>query len=53
MEEKERTHFAWIDRKRRIVSFRYAEGFEEMRFATHEEMFSYVIGKTDLGFRLQ
>lgn len=51
--ERRNDYFAWIDRCRRIVSFRFAEGFERMRFDTHEEMFSFVISMTNSGFRIQ
>lgn len=44
---------AWIDRVNRIVSFQQAEGFEEVRFPTHREMFQFVIEKSRTGYRIQ
>ena len=52
-ETDERTFCAWIDRENRVVSFQAAEGFEEMRFSSHEEMFAFMIEKSTSGYRIQ
>lgn len=51
--EGERPCSAWIDRERRVISFLKAEGFAELRFPTHDEMFAFVIEKSKSGFRIQ
>lgn len=51
--DKIAVYYAWIDRRRRVVSFQKAEGFERIPFATHEEMFSFVIAKSISGYRVQ
>lgn len=53
-EEKDGDGFRlWIDRKNRVISLRYAEGFEQLQFATHQEMFDFAIEKGYEGFGIQ
>lgn len=43
----------WVNWKQRIVSFQKAEGFEELRYPTHEDMFQFAIAKGFDGFGIQ
>ena len=43
----------WIDRTNRIISFKKAEGFEEMVFPTQEEKITYAFRKGTSGYRIQ
>ena len=43
----------WVDWSRRVVSFEKAEGFEELRYETHDEMFRFAIEKGNEGFGIQ
>ena len=43
----------WVNWTRRIISFTAAEGFEEIRFQTHEEKFRFAIQKGNEGFAIQ
>lgn len=53
-EKEEKTVWpVWVDWKRRIVSFREAEGFERLEYPTHEEMFRFAIDRTIEGFAIQ
>ena len=51
--KEELNRSAWIDRENKVVSFQQAEGFEEVVFATHDEMFAFVIKQTESGYRIQ
>lgn len=51
--EEENVHSIWVDWDRRIISFRSADGFEELRYPTHEEMFAFAIDKGSSGYRIQ
>ena len=46
-------YIAWIDEENKVVSFQAAEGFEEKRFQSHDEMFAFVIEKSRSGYRIQ
>lgn len=52
-EEKEEVHSVWVDWENRVISFRKAEGFEELQYPTHEEMFAFAIEKGFGGFGIQ
>ena len=54
-EEKDLLTFypVWIDQEKQIISFKEADGFEEIRFATHKEMITFVIEKVLKGYRIQ
>ena len=43
----------WIDWIRKVVSFEKAEGFEELRYATHDEMIRFAIERGNEGFGIQ
>ena len=43
----------WVDWNRRVVSFEKVEGFEELRYATHDEMFQFAIERGNEGFGIQ
>lgn len=43
----------WIDWKRKVVSFKRAEGFEVKEFSSYEERLTYVFEKCSNGFRIQ
>lgn len=51
--EPERNFVIWIDPEHRIISFREAEGFEERRFSSQEELISYAMEKCSEGNRVQ
>lgn len=51
--ETEKTYSAWIDRESRVVSFEKVEGYAQIQFPTHEEMFMFVIRQTEHGYRIQ
>ena len=51
--KEEQNRSAWIDREKKVVSFQQAEGFEEVEFSTHDEMFAFVIKQTESGYRIQ
>lgn len=46
-------YFAWVSWAQKIVSFRLEEGFEAIRFASHEEWLAFVVDKIRYGFRIQ
>lgn len=52
-EEEEKVHSIWVDWEKRVISFQKAEGFEELQYPTHEEMFSFAVEKGFAGFGIQ
>ena len=42
-----------VKRKERVISFQKADGFEELRYLSHEEMLRFVIDKGSEGFGIQ
>lgn len=52
-EEEKRNHSIWVDWEKRIISFREAEGFEELKYPSHKEMFEFAIEKGFAGFGIQ
>lgn len=46
-------YLAWINWAQKIVSFRLEEGFETIRFVSHEERLAFVVDKIKYGFRIQ
>ena len=52
-EEKEKVYTLWIDWSQRVVSFEKAEGFAELRYSSHEEMFRFAIERGNEGFAIQ
>lgn len=55
MEEKEEksVYSIWVNWERRVISFQKADGFEEIQYPTHEEMFRFAIEKGNEGFGIQ
>ena len=51
--EEKKVHSIWVDWENRVISFRKAEGFEELQYTTHEEMFAFAIEKGFGGFGIQ
>mgnify|MGYP000021393646 FL=1 len=43
----------WIDHTDKIVSFKSAEGFEQLHFSSHEEKLAFAIDKCSSGYRIQ
>ena len=52
-EEKEKVFTLWIDWDQRVVSFEKEEGFEELRYSSHEEMIRFAIQRGNEGFGIQ
>ena len=45
-EREEETVFSiWVDWENRVISFSEENGFEELRFPTHEEKFKFAIDR--------
>ena len=52
MEEKEDV-CCWIDKENSVVSFHQEDGFEENKFASHEEMLNFCRTLISVGFRIR
>lgn len=52
-EEDKRAYSIWVDWEIRVISFQKVEGFEELQYPTHEEMFQFAIQKGNEGFGIQ
>lgn len=55
MEEiEDRTIFSiWVNWEKRVISFSREDGFEEVRFQTHEEKLKFAIERGNEGFGIQ
>ena len=53
MEEKALVYSIWVNWEKRIISFDEAEGFQELQYKTHEEMFRFAIERGNEGFGIQ
>ena len=55
MEEREEkaVFFIWVDWESKVISFSPENGFEELRFPSHEEKFKFVIDRGNEGFGIQ
>ena len=51
--EEETVFSVWVNWKQRVISFTHENEFEELQYATHEEMFRFVIEKGNEGFGIQ
>ena len=51
--DEEIVFFIWVDWKNRVISFSKENGFEELRFQTHEEKMLFAWEKGNEGFGLQ
>lgn len=52
-EEAENICTVWINREKRIISFRKEDGFAELNFSTYEEKLTFVIDKGKAGYAIQ
>ena len=43
----------WVDWETKVISFSKENGFEELRFLTHEEKFKFAIELGNKGFGIQ
>ena len=55
MEEREgeKVFSIWVDWETKVISFSEENGFEELRFQTHEEKMKFAIDRGDEGFGIQ
>ena len=53
LREEELAYLIWIDHKEKIVSFKSAEGFEQLQFSSREEKLAFAIEKCSSGYRIQ
>ena len=51
--EEEKGFSVWVNWERRVISFTEANGFEELHYPTHDEMFRFAIQKGNEGFGIQ
>ena len=51
--EEETVFSIWVNWERRVISFSEENGFEELRFPTHEEKFQFAIERGNEGFGIQ
>lgn len=51
--EEELAYPIWIDHTEKIVSFKRAEGFEQLQFSSQEEKLAFAIEKCSSGYRIQ
>lgn len=51
--EEEMAYPIWIDHTEKIVSFKSAEGFEQLRFSSQEEKIAFAMEKCSSGYRIQ
>ena len=52
-EGEEKTVSVWVNWEKRVISFEKEEGFQELQFKTHDEMFRFAIRKGREGFGIQ
>ena len=51
--DEEKDYLIWVDWEHRIISFQMADGFEQLRYASYDEMFQFAIQKGYEGFGIQ
>lgn len=51
--EEEKVFSVWVNLEQRVISFTEADGFEELRFPTHEDKFQFAIEKGNEWFGIQ
>ena len=51
--EEETVFSIWVDWENRVISFSEENGFEELKFPTHEEKFKCAIARGNEGFGIQ
>ena len=52
-EEEEKMYSIWVNWEKRIISFEKEEGFHELQYKTHDEMFLFAIERGNEGFGIQ
>ncbi len=50
--EEQAEFAAWVDKEKRIVTFREADGFEKLTFRSQENKMSYVYNLCESGYRI-
>ena len=50
--EEQAEFTAWVDKEKRIVTFRETEGFVKLTFRTQEDKMSYVYDLCESGYRI-
>ena len=53
LREEEKYYSIWIDHTDRILSFKSAEGYEQLYFSSHEEKLEFAVEKCSSGYRVQ
>ena len=53
MEDREEVYSIWVNWDKRIISFEKEEGFQELQYKTHDEMFRFAIRKGNEGVGIQ
>ena len=51
--EEEAVFSIWVDWEKRVISFSEENGFEVLRFPSHEEKFKFAIDRGNEGFGIQ
>ena len=52
-QEEEQAYPIWIDHAEKIMSFKSAEGFEQLQFSSQEEKLAFAMEKCSSGYRIQ
>ena len=52
-EEDEEMYSIWVNWEKRTISFEKVEGFQELQYKTHDEMFRFAIERGNEGFGIQ
>ena len=51
--EEEKMYSIWVNWEKRIIPFEKEEGFHELQYKTHDEMFLFAIERGNEGFGIQ
>lgn len=43
----------WVNWQARVISFGQVQGFEQLRFHSHQEKLRFAMERSDEGFRIQ
>ncbi len=52
VEKLEQAFIAWVNKEKRIVTFRETEGFEKLTFRTQKDKMAYVYHLCESGYRI-
>ena len=52
-QQDEKTYPIWINHTEKIVSFKWAEGFEQLLFSSQEQKLAFAVEKSFSGYRIQ